>query len=134
MAAFPNGYAKMTLIASSKKGLVTAPGYGCYYDEFGWRQCSGSFTIYVGIPFETFPTASCNDGASVQGSWNAKVNIFSGKLPPGLELLSGFPSGKIAGVPTRAGTWHLRMAFDVDCAGLKYDRMYQDLTITATGN
>lgn len=109
------------------------PGFAYYDDGYGGWGWTGNFDIFVGIPFEAYATLKCFDSAGNRpGDASFAVSIVSGELPPGLEVVS---HDTIAGVPTRAGTWHLRVAFDnLYCAGNYYETRYQDLTIKTSGN
>ncbi len=91
-------------------------GFECYSS----RSCSDmSLSAYVGLPVNWEAKGRC-----VGGSWSYEdVTVDTGALPPGLRLFApdehlrrpppGFPPvyPRIKGVPTRAGTWHLRVRF-----------------------
>lgn len=90
---------------------------------------SGNLNANVGLPVDWSMRARC-----VGGSWNlSRVAIVTGALPPGLRIDPS--SMNIVGVPTRAGTWHLRLRYTgVTCAGKSYKGNTQDLHITTKGS
>ena len=82
----------------------------------------------VGLPLDIGSVATCEGG-----NWNASIEIVSGALPPGLSLYQDKLA--IRGVPSRAGTWYLRVRWTgITCAGKSYDAMTQDLTIITEGS
>ncbi len=99
---------------------------GVHYVE--WLE-DGKIAANVGLPVNWGIYASC-----VGGNWTfSRAEIVSGVLPPGMRI---DPSNyHIVGVPTRAGTWHLRVKFiNVRCAGNYYKDNTQDLHITTKGS
>jgi hypothetical protein len=82
----------------------------------------------VGLPVDVTSLATCEGGG-----WNANLEIVSGALPPGLSLYQ--EKLGIRGVPTRAGTWYLRVRWTgISCAGKSYDPVTQDLSIITEGS
>jgi hypothetical protein len=95
---------------------------------YGMPQFNVPINGKVGLPLDVNSVATCEGGG-----WNARIEIVSGALPPGLTLYQ--EKLGIRGVPTRAGTWYLRVRWSgLTCAGKSYDDVTQDLAIVTEGS
>jgi hypothetical protein len=84
----------------------------------------------VGLPVDWAPGARC-----IGGGWHGAAEVVTGALPPGLTLDNLQTTGHITGVPTRAGTWYLRVRFaELSCADKTYPDSTQDLEIKTEGS
>jgi hypothetical protein len=86
----------------------------------------------VGHPvYVSSPTALCEPSRS----WNLSIEVASGVLPPGLELIrEGSDYGAIKGIPTKRGHWIVTMhAYDLKCEGGNYMGFTQQLRFHISG-
>ncbi len=115
-------------VGAAPTAAPRAPGlYGGVHYSY---SRSGNLQANVGLPVDWSTKADC-----VGGPWyRDRVEIVSGALPPGLRIDPA--NYHIVGVPTRAGTWHLRVRFiNVKCAGKIWrNSLTQDLHITTKGS
>jgi hypothetical protein len=102
-------------------GLYSGPGFGYNY--------SGEISGKVGLPLDARSQARCEGSG-----WSAdRLEVLTGALPPGLSFRQSDLA--ITGVPTRGGTWYLRVQWtNVRCAGNSYGNKTQDLSIKTEGS
>ncbi len=105
-----------------KPGLYSGPNF------------AGVFNARVGLPVDWGSTANCRGPDGRSATWNfdhLEVVQPGGGLPPGLRI----ENRRIVGIPTRAGTWNLRLRFaGIKCNNSSYNDEIQTMQIITEGS